>query len=165
MFTTKEGRYRDRAHNNFGRDMMLWMGQWTPFIFSYSSNWKELQTLLLTLQNIARDAPAEVYGTTLFYFTDNMVTYYINASGSSRSPGLHALVEQIRYHELLLGCQLQVVHIPGVVMIEQGTDGLSRGIWASSLHQQVDQATLTKSIFRPADEKRPEELKLYKKSS
>ena len=80
----------------------MWMGQWTPFIFSYSSNWKELQTLLLTLQNIARDAPTEVYGTTLFYFTDNMVTYYINASGSSRSPGLHALIEQTRYHELLL---------------------------------------------------------------
>ena len=57
------------------------MGQWTPFIFSYSSNWKELQTLLLTLQNIARDAPAEVHGTALFCFTDNMVTYYINATG------------------------------------------------------------------------------------
>jgi hypothetical protein len=57
----------------------MWMGQWTPCIFPRSSNWKELKTLLLTLQ-AARDLyPTDVRGTTLFYFTDNSTTYWIAA--------------------------------------------------------------------------------------
>ena len=129
--------------------LTMWMGQWTPFIFSCSSNWKELKTLLLTLQRLASNAPDEVRGATLFYFTDNSTTYYVCASGSSRSPGLHDLVEQIRRYELLLECQLQVVHVPGVLLIMQGTDGLSRGIWASDLQTTCDQSTLTAGIFAP----------------
>lgn len=85
----------------------------------------------------------------MFYFTDNLVTYYICASGSSSSPGLQKLVEDIRHLELLLKCQLQCIHIPGKAMIIQGTDGLSRGIWASQLHAEIDQTSLTASIFRP----------------
>jgi len=37
-----------------------------------------------------------------------------------------------------------------VVMIQQMTDGLSRGVWASALHQYQDQHKLTTSIFAPA---------------
>ena len=130
----------------------MWMGQWTPYIFPRSSNWKELKTLLLTLQ-AARDLyPADVRGTTLFYFTDNSTTYWIAASGSSRSPGLHALIQDIRLLELELDCHLQVVHVPGVVMIDQGTDGLSRGVWMSELHPHVDQDRLTAAVFDPAHE-------------
>ena len=128
-----------------------WMGQWSPYIFKSTSNWKELKTLLLTLQLMVRDREA-VWGSTLFYFTDNSVTYYIAASGSSSSPGLHALIEQIRHYEMLLECRLQVIHVPGVVMIQQGTDGLSRGIWGSDLHPGVDQRELTASLFEPARE-------------
>ena len=70
-------------------------------------------------------------------------------ANSSRAPHLHELIEQIRLIELDLDCHLQVVHVPGVVMIQQGTDNLSRGIWCSPFHQQVDQRTLTASIFSP----------------
>lgn len=90
-----------------------------------------------------------VSGTTIFYFTDNMTVYWIAASGTSPSPGLHSLIEAIRLAELELGCSLQVVHIPGVVMIHQGTDGLSRGIWVSALHTLPDQRALTQAIFDP----------------
>jgi hypothetical protein len=64
----------------------------------------------------------------LFYFTDNMVTYYIVSGGSSTSPELQKLVRRIKYLELALSIRLEVVHIPGRHMIDQRTDGLSRGI-------------------------------------
>ena len=92
---------------------------------------------------------ASVRGTTIFYFTDNSTTYWIAAGGSSKSPGLHSLLEEIRLIELELGCTLQVVHVPGVVMITQGTDGLSRGVWATALHDWVDQGSLTEAVFAP----------------
>jgi hypothetical protein len=115
-----------------GRDgtcptMEAWMGTWRPQVHSFSSNWKELQTLVHTLER-------EIGGTgrlqhsTLFYFTDNLVTYYIVSGGSSGSPELQKLIRRLKYLELLLGIRLEVVHIPGTHMIDQKTDGLSRGV-------------------------------------
>ena len=127
----------------------LWMGQWSPTVYHHSSNWKELKTLLLTLQQLAAHRHPDLRGTTVFYFTDNSATYYITSGGSSRSPGLHALVEQIQLLVLQLGCHLEVVHVPGVVMIRQGTDGLSRGVWLSSMHPERNQTELTAAVFAP----------------
>jgi hypothetical protein len=93
--------------------------------------------------------PETVRGTTIFYFTDNSATYWIMSSGSSDSIGLHDLVEEIRLIEVELECSLQVVHVPGIVMIGQGTDGLSRGVWASFLHNLAHQESLSRSIFAP----------------
>ena len=131
-----------------GQDMKLWMGQWSPTVFQ-SSNWKELKTLLLTLQHLATLPGEPMRGVTLFYFTDNSATYYISAAGSSTSPGLHALEEDIQLLTLHLGCCLQVVHVPGLVMIDQGTDGLSRGVWVSSFHLPVDHRVLNAAVFAP----------------
>jgi hypothetical protein len=129
--------------------LAMWMGKWTPFVFHHSSNWKELKTLLLTLQALRSTHSRDMAQTTIFYFTDNSTTYWVCSSGSSRSPGLHTLVEQIKLLELELNIDLQVIHVPGVAMIQQGTDGLSRGIWASELHPYADQGTLTASVFAP----------------
>lgn len=132
-----------------GSHMSMWMGQWAPLTRKQTSNWKEMKTLMLTLQEVAKEHAEAVQGSTLFYFTDNSPTYYICSSGSSRSPGLHVMVEQIRELELALDCRLQVVHIPGDAIIEQGTDGLSRGVWVSEWHKQTDPKVLTASIFQP----------------
>ena len=132
-----------------GAPMELWMGQWSPKVHHFSSNWKELSTLLLTLERLAGDPDRRVKGCTVFYFTDNTTTYYVVAGGSSRSPGLHQLVERIQWLTLELQCQIEVVHVPGVVMIDQGTDGLSRGVWVSSLHPVINQRELTRAIFAP----------------
>jgi hypothetical protein len=83
----------------------------------------------------------------LLYFTYNYATYCIAASGSSPSPRLHALIEEIRLLELRLECTLQVVHVPGVVMITQGTDRLSRGVWVSPLHELASQQVLAEAVF------------------
>jgi hypothetical protein len=61
--------------------------------------------------------------------TDNLVSYYIVNQGSSWSEALHALVMEIKAICETLSCVLEVVHVPGRLMIEQGTDGLSRGLW------------------------------------
>lgn len=61
------------------------------------------------------------------------------------------LIEEIRLHETHLQCMVQVVHVPGDLMITQGTDGLSRGIWISPLRTEltVSSSELNSSIFAP----------------
>jgi len=43
-------------------------------------------------------------------------------------------------------CHLEVVHAPGTLMIEQGTDGLSRGIWLSPSRQSKE---VNQRLFEP----------------
>ena len=129
--------------------LRMWKGKWSPAVFHFSSNWKELSTLKLSLLQIRDEDPDAVQGTTVFYFTDNSTTYWISSSGSSASPALHRLIEEIRLLELELTCTLQVIHVPGLLMIDQGTDGLSRGIWMSALQGLQDSHELTQAVFDP----------------
>lgn len=130
----------------------MWKGKWHPSVYIFPSVWKELATLKETLLRI-KESPqrALIIGATLFYFTDNSGVYWITTTGSSSSPGLHKLVGEIRLLELELGCVLQVVHVPGRVLITQGTDGLSRGVWMSVLQNVMDSSRLTQAIFEPLD--------------
>jgi hypothetical protein len=115
-----------------GRDgkcplMEAWMGTWRPHVHSFSSNWKELQTLVHTLE-WELDGKGRLHQATMFYFTDNLVTYYIVSGGSSGSPELQKLIRQLKSLEMTLSLCLEVVHVPGTHMIDWGTDGLSRRI-------------------------------------
>lgn len=74
-----------------------------------------------------------VKGQRLLYFTDNMVTYDVFRKGTSTSTPLWLLFLKIKLLELELQCTLQVIHIPGTNMIEQGTNGLSQGFYMQSL--------------------------------
>jgi hypothetical protein len=65
------------------RPLKMWMGQWSPVVYKFSSNWKELMTLKLSLLNILQEGAPSARGTTIFYFTDNMAVYWISASGST----------------------------------------------------------------------------------
>ena len=131
------------------KPLKMWLGEWSPIVYSFSSNWKELQTLRLSLLHVQSEAAQSVLGTTVFYFTDNMVTYWIAQAGSSTKPRLHDLIYHIKCLELELGIILQVVHVPGVVMIQQGSDALSRGVWVTPFQAGMDQRTLTASVFAP----------------
>jgi hypothetical protein len=127
----------------------MWLGQWRPFVHHCTSNYKEMRTLLTALELIEADPDrkAACFGTTLFYFTDNSVTYFAVQAGSSKLAHLQLLVRRIKLLELRLGCLLEVVHVPGVVMIDQGTDDLSRGVWISPLHAHIDPQQITMDIF------------------
>jgi hypothetical protein len=129
--------------------LQMWKGQWSPLVYGFSSNWKELTTLLLTLEQIASTAAPEARDTTVFYFTDNSTTYWICQKGSSRHPSLHEQVEKIRALEVKLGCLLAVIHVPGKVMIQEGTDGLSRGLWMTPLQDIIPRDLLMPNIFAP----------------
>jgi hypothetical protein len=93
--------------------LKMWKGKWSPFIYQFSSNWKELSTLKVTLECLLEEEADSVRDTTVFYFTHNLAVYWIASSGSSSLEPLHALIESIWIHELRLGCHLQVVHVPG----------------------------------------------------
>jgi hypothetical protein len=69
--------------------------------------------------------------------------------GASRAPGLQEVVEDITLLEAELQCHLEVIHIPGTAIITQSTDGLSRGIWYSPLHQHPPQHVILHDIFAP----------------
>jgi hypothetical protein len=105
----------------------LWMGVWGARAKSNTSNWKEARTILESL--LQERTTGRLRGRLVFSMTDNLVCYYIVNQGSSRNPDLHQLVREIKDACVELGCQLEVVHVPGTIMIDQGTDGLSRGLW------------------------------------
>lgn len=132
-----------------GAPPLMWRGQWSPTVFTFTSNWKELTTLLLTLEQLHEHQSQGVQGVTLFYFTDNSATYWICHKGSSRHAPLHEQVIKIRALETKLSCHLWVIHIPGKVMIQEGTDGLSRGVWMTPLQQSIPREILMPSLFAP----------------
>jgi hypothetical protein len=132
-----------------GGPLRMWKGKWSPAVFHFSSNWKELSTLKLSLVQIQDEDPTAVQGTTVFYFTDNSTTYWIASSRSSASPGLHQLIEAIRLLKLEPECTLQVIHVHRIIMIGQCTDGLSSSIWVSVLQGLEDSQALTRAVFEP----------------
>ena len=74
--------------------------------------------------------------------------YFAVQKGSSNST-LHSLIVRINIAELQLGCLLEAIHVPGTVMIIQGKDGLSRGVWVSPLHKTVEPVLTTAQVFDP----------------
>jgi len=119
-----------------------WMGVWSPHLFSFSSNWKELRTMCQMMEDIVEHTPDVVRGMTLFYFTDNSTVYCAVNKGASAATELQKLIVRIKLAELRLGCLLESIYVPGVVMILEGTDGLSRGVWVSPLRQAADRVLM-----------------------
>jgi len=118
------------------------MGCWDKQVNSFYSNWCKLKTLELMLRLELERSDTRSRDTTLFYFMDNLITYYIVNGGSARNPDLQALIYSIKDLEQSLGCMLEVVHIPGTSIIDQGSDDLSHSVWLSS-HQEYIPAPLT----------------------
>jgi hypothetical protein len=128
------------------RDRKSWMGTWTLKSRGESSNWKELQTLVEVLSQ-EPVLTSRFRGHKVFYFTGNMVTYDVVRKGSSKSPKLQALVRELKRMELLHGCQIEVIHVPGEAIIDEGSDGLSRGVWNTAL--QVPRSFPVAELFEP----------------
>jgi hypothetical protein len=69
----------------------------------------------------------------LFVFTDNFVTEAVYYKGAATFLYLHSLVECLKMLQLHGGLFIHVLWIAGTRMIEQGTDGLSRGDFTSGV--------------------------------
>ena len=131
-----------------GPDRQMWMGQWLPSSAGRTSNWKELKTVELTLRRLlASPDAANLRGAVVFCFTDNSVTCNVISKGSSKCPALHALVCEIKLLELRLGVSLEPVHVPGRLMMLEGTDGLSRGLWINPV--VATNAVVMSEVFAP----------------
>jgi hypothetical protein len=133
-------------------DRESWMGTWTIHSTGETSNWKELRTLVEVMRQ-EPVATSRFRHHKVFYFTDNMVTYDVVRKGTSRSPRLQGLVRELRRLELVHDCQLEVIHVPGEVLIEEGTDGLSWGVWNTDL--QVARTFTVAQLFEPFALDRP----------
>ena len=129
--------------------LKMWKGRWLPCVHHHSSNWKELNTLKCSLEAMLVSTIDPPVGCTLFYFTDNSTTYWICSNGSSKNPALHRILEEIRALEVQLRCHLIVIHVPGLVLIQEGTDGLSRGLWITPWHTHLERGKLLGGIFAP----------------
>jgi hypothetical protein len=90
------------------------LGQWRPFVHHSTSNFKEMRTLFTALELIDSDPDRReaCFAATLFYFTENPVTYFAVQAGSSKLPHLQVLVRRINLLELRLGYLMEVVHVP-----------------------------------------------------
>jgi hypothetical protein len=123
------------------------MGTWTPHSSGQTSNWKELRTLV-EVPHQEPGATSRFRNHKVFYFTDNTVTYDVVRKGTSRAPRLRSLVRELKRLDLLHGCQLEVIqHVPGDVLIDEGTDGLRQGVWNSAL--QVAHTFPVPELFEP----------------
>lgn len=125
--------------------MDLWMGTWAPTVHRFTSNWRELRTLVASVERIP---PASIFRHTILYLTDNLVTYHAVRKGTSASPNLRLLIQRLKQYEMEHHCRVEVIHVPGTTMIRQGTDGLSRGLWVTPLHDTS--VNYTAALFRPA---------------
>jgi hypothetical protein len=113
-----------------------------------------MSNLKVTMEEVRHDYWENIGGVTFFSFTDNVVTCCcILKSGSSVSLVLHEMVEEIkRIIEIeLLDIALQMVHVPAgtTIIVNKGTDGLSRGIWIFYLHSMPYQDQVILEMFAP----------------
>jgi hypothetical protein len=90
-----------------------------------SSNYRELRNLVETVQEEAREG--HLKDSELWLFTDNSTAESCFFKGGSSSKLLHKLILRLKKAEIQHGFILHMVHVAGTRMIEQGTDGLSRG--------------------------------------
>jgi hypothetical protein len=101
-------------------------GVWGSDAEDKSSNYRELRNLVETVEEEA--TAGRLTNAELWLFTDNSTAEGCFAKGSSSSLLLHELVLRLRQTEMRADLKLHLVHVAGTRMIEQGTDGLSRGM-------------------------------------
>lgn len=119
------------------------VGVWGSDMDDSSSNFRELKNVVESIEKEARDNGLN--GVELFFFTDNSTSERSFYKGSSSSRELHDLVTRLRDVEMNAGCRIHLCHVAGTRMIEQGTDGLSRG----NLTEGVMQGTRSMMDFVP----------------
>eukprot|EP00978_Attheya_sp_CCMP212_P029827 scaffold107351_cov30-Attheya_sp.AAC.1 len=108
-------------------DIDVDVGTWTEHTTNAtSSNWKEMNNFVVKLEDMYERGQIPE-GTELWLFMDNFVTKRAYHRGTSSSKQLFDLVLRLRKLQMNGKLFLHVVWVAGTRMIEQGTDGGSRG--------------------------------------
>lgn len=100
-------------------------GQWCTESSERSSNWRELKNVVEAVRSFVEKH--DLLGAEIFIFTDNSTAEGAFWKGTSSSRRLFELVLELRELQMRRGLHLHVVHVSGRRMIQQGSDGLSRG--------------------------------------
>jgi hypothetical protein len=109
----------------FDGKIEIMMGTWNDEGSKKSSNFRELANFVILLENEA--SSGRLKGSELFLFTDNDTAQSAYHNGTSSSKTLFNLILRIRSLELSEGIKVHLIHVAGTRMIQQGTDGISRG--------------------------------------
>jgi hypothetical protein len=124
--------FGDASGSGFGSAVQgpdgLWYrhGLWGSDTNKKSSNYRELCNLVETIEEGVCNGTLK--GAELFLFTDNTVAEAAFYKGNtSSSKVLFDLIVRLRLLEVAGSIRLWVIHVSGKRMIEQGSDGLSRG--------------------------------------
>jgi hypothetical protein len=124
------------ATMQIGDELIFEYGQWSSEDSEgSSSNWRELGNLVMALENQVRQKGLR--DCELFLFTDNTTAEAAFWKGSSTSPKLFELVLRLKLLEVEADLIIHVVHVAGKRMIDQGTDGLSRGDTSTGVMQRI----------------------------
>jgi hypothetical protein len=102
------------------------VGVWGKDEESNSSNYKEFENVVLTIEEEARSGLLR--GASLYLFTDNSTVEGALFKGNTPSRKLFHLI--VRFQKVQMACDAEVIvsHVSGKRMIAQGTDGVSRGL-------------------------------------
>ena len=123
--------FADASGSGFGNSLLIHgevryrIGVWSSEEKQNSSNWRELENLVESMEKAGKQGWLE--GTTVLLATDNEVAERALYKGNSSDEKLFELVVRMKSLELRYGCQLRITHVSGTRMISQGTDGISRG--------------------------------------
>ena len=101
------------------------MGVWGKDQENESSNWREFENLVQTLESEAQSGNLD--GALLVLAVDNSTVESCIFKGNSSSEKLFNLILRFKDVELKTGARFIVSHVSGERMKHQGTDGFSRG--------------------------------------
>lgn len=113
--------------STFDRDQKITyrMGVWGKDEESESSNWKEFQNFVESLEH--EHQKSNLDGALVILAVDNAMVESCIYKGNSSSPKLYELILRFKKLELHSGARFIVSHVSGERMKNQGTDGVSRG--------------------------------------
>jgi hypothetical protein len=101
------------------------IGVWGPDETDESSNWKEFQNVVESLEEEAESGRLD--NSQVYFCTDNSTVESALHKGSSTSRKLLSLVIRVKLLETQRGIRIFVSHVSGLRMIAEGGDGVSRG--------------------------------------
>ena len=97
-------------------------GVWPDALAQFSSNWHELATIVHSIRTRA----LELRGAQVHYMTDNTTSVKAVNTGTVRSPQLMKLSRELKLLQARYNIGVEAIHLPGRMMMKQGTDGASR---------------------------------------
>jgi len=129
--------FGDASGSGFGTTLLIdesihyRHGQWSTSVSEESSNYRELNNLILGIEEGVTQGLLD--DCEVFLFTDNSTAESAFHKGTSSSKTLFQLVLRLRLLQMHRGLFLKVIHVAGTRMQAQGTDDLSRGSLSSGV--------------------------------